>query len=257
MGEEKIEENLSGAELVNPYREGESKGAQVEQMFDSIAPAYDFMNTAMTLGLHRSWRNKALKGAARLIPDPSDVLDIATGTGDVAFRLAQIFPKAKITGMDLSAGMLKIAGEKLSSLPDEEKKRINFEQGDSLDIKYKNCSFDLVTVAYGVRNFEHLRAGLSEMYRVLRPGGAICIIELSVPANPVVRSGYNLYSRNLIPAIGRMVSGDSRAYTYLPESIAAAPQRENMTAILRECGFKYCTWKSLTLGAVTYYLARK
>ena len=185
------------------------------------------------------------------------MLDIATGTGDVAFRLAQIFPKAKITGMDLSAGMLKIAGEKLSSLPDEEKKRINFEQGDSLDIKYKDCSFDLVTVAYGVRNFEHLRAGLSEMYRVLRPGGAICIIELSVPANPVVRAGYNLYSRNLIPAIGRMVSGDSRAYTYLPESIAAAPQRENMTAILRECGFKDCTWKSLTLGAVTYYLARK
>ncbi|MDE6027266.1 MAG: bifunctional demethylmenaquinone methyltransferase/2-methoxy-6-polyprenyl-1,4-benzoquinol methylase UbiE [Muribaculaceae bacterium] len=253
----KEDERLTGAELVNPYDAARGKGEQVEQMFDSIAPAYDFMNTAMTLGLHRRWRDSALRAAARLSPSPSSILDIATGTGDVAFKLAANYPEASITGVDLSKGMLRIACEKLKEKPEDIRKRMRFEFGDSLDLRYEDEAFDLITVAYGVRNFEHLRQGLGEMQRVLRPGGTLCIIELSVPARSVCRFGYNLYSRHLIPAIGRIVSGDSRAYTYLPESIAAAPQREAMTSILKDCGFRDPEWHSLTLGAVTYYLARK
>lgn len=250
-------EKLSGAEPVMPYDEGERKGAQVEKMFDSIAPAYDFMNTAMTFGLHRYWRNRALKAAARRSSTPSDILDIATGTGDVAFRLAKNYPDAHITGVDLSRGMLEIAMEKVKGMPENVRKRLNFEVGDSLALQFSNRSFDLITVAYGVRNFEHLRLGLDEMYRVLRPGGTLCIIELSVPSSPLLKWGYNLYSRHIIPFIGRIVSGDSRAYTYLPESIAAAPQRDSLTAILRETGFRDNEWRSLTFGTVTYYLSRK
>ena len=250
-------EPLSGAELVNPYDDGGRKGAQVEKMFDSIAPAYDFMNTAMTLGLHRRWRDRALRAASDRMPSPSEILDIATGTGDVAFRLAVTFRSARVTGVDLSRGMVKIAKSKLYELPPAIGERVQFEIGDSLALQFSNRSFDLVTVAYGVRNFEHLVQGLDEMYRVLRPGGTLCIIELSVPSNSVVRWGYNLYARHIIPTIGRMVSGDSHAYTYLPESIAAAPQRDDMALILRKCGFCDIQWRSLTLGTVTYYLATK
>lgn len=251
--------NLTGAELVNPYDDSRHKSAQVEQMFDSIAPAYDFMNTAMTFGLHRMWRSKALDAAAksRSGNDVGDILDIATGTGDVAFDLHRRYPEARVTGVDLSEGMLKIAGKKLKNADYSAKKQISFEQGDSLALRFDDNSFDLITVAYGVRNFEHLDRGLAEMARVLRPGGTLCVIELSQPVAPLTLSLYNLYSRHIIPTIGRLVSGDSRAYTYLPESIAAAPQRDAMTSLMSAAGLSECRWKSLTFGAVTYYLAKK
>lgn len=247
-----------GAELVNPYDSETGKGKQVERMFDSIAPAYDFMNTAMTFGLHRWWRNRALN--ALRIGDgfrPVTALDIATGTGDVAFKLNDMNPEMRITGIDLSEGMLKVAQEKLGKRPADHRKSITFEKGDSLDLGYEDNSFDLITVAYGVRNFENLRKGYSEMFRVLKPGGKLCVIELSCPRTPLTRTLYNIYSRRIIPAVGSMVSGDKRAYTYLPESIAAAPQRDAMTGIMKECGFSQCRWKSLTMGAVTYYIAIK
>ncbi len=248
----------SGAEKINPYSSDKGKGEQVEQMFDSIAPAYDFMNRAMTFGLHINWRNRALKAVkSSLRTKPTEILDIATGTGDVAFRLLEIFPESHITGIDLSEGMLQMARRKSNELPKTRFERISFEQGDSLNLRFADNSFDLITVAYGVRNFENLRKGLSEMLRVLKPGGKLCIIELSVPTGILTKPAYNIYSRNIIPAIGKMVSGDSRAYSYLPESIAAAPQRDEMTAVLEECGFGDCAWKSLTFGAVTYYIATK
>jgi len=263
----KEEKDLSGAELVNPYGGDAAKGKQVEQMFDSIAPAYDFMNTAMTFGLHRLWRDIALCAAGRRLGKREGgeerekggigrILDVATGTGDLAFRLAKRYPEAHVTGIDLSHGMLGIAERKLAGIP-ALKGRVDFEQGDSLALRFADNSFDLVTVAYGVRNFEHLRQGIAEMARVLRPGGVLCVIELSCPANPVMLAGYNFYSRRVIPAVGRMVSGDSRAYSYLPESIAAAPQRADMTAIMEECGLRDAEWHSLTFGVVTYYLATK
>lgn len=248
-----------GVESVNPYDSSRRKTAQVEEMFDSIAPAYDFMNTAMTFGLHKAWRNAAIRAAvsARGRKPTDDILDIATGTGDVAFKLHRIFPDADITGIDLSSGMLRIADKKLKNSDESAKNKIRFEQGDSLTLKFPDNSFDLITVAYGVRNFEHLSQGLREMGRVLRPGGTLCVIELSCPTGKVPLALYKLYSRNLIPLVGRLVSGDSRAYAYLPESIAAAPQRQRLTDLMKDAGFSDCSWKSLTFGAVTYYIATK
>ena len=245
----------SGAELINPYDDKRDKTDQVEQMFDSIAPAYDFMNTAMSFGLHRKWRKKALSAAGKILEnEPIDILDIATGTGDVAFDLHTRYPGAGIIGLDLSEKMLDVAREKLKKIDKSAANQINFEKGDSLALRFKDKSFDLITVAYGVRNFENLAKGLSEMTRVLKSSGVLCIIELSEPINPLLLGMYKIYSRHLIPAIGRIVSGDSRAYSYLPESIAAAPQREKMTSLMEAAGLTQCQWKSLTFGAVTYYL---
>ena len=252
-----------GAEKVMPYDECREKREQVEEMFDSIAPAYDFMNTAMTFGLHRRWRSKALSALQSLLgrtrPDGRDLrlLDIATGTGDVAFDLARRFPYAKITGADLSAGMLDVARRKLAAAPPQVRGRIDFEQADCLALPYPDATFDAITVAYGVRNFQRLAEGYAEMHRVLRPGGMLCVIELSAPEPGLTKALYNVYSRHLIPAVGRLVSGDSRAYSYLPESIAAAPQRDAMTAIMTRAGFDRASWRSLTFGAVCVYLARK
>lgn len=248
----------SGAELINPYDNKRDKTDQVEQMFDSIARAYDFMNTAMSFGLHRNWRKKTLNAAGKsLDSEPTDILDIATGTGDVAFDLHNRYPEARVIGLDLSEKMLDVARRKLTKLDENAKNKINFEKGDSLALRFDDGRFDLITVAYGVRNFENLAKGLSEMARVLKSSGVLCIIELSEPVNPLLLGMYKIYARHLIPAIGRIVSGDSRAYSYLPESIAAAPQREKMTALMESAGLTDCNWKSLTFGAVTYYLGKK
>lgn len=246
---------MNGAERINPYNQEESKTEQVEEMFDSIAPAYDFMNTAMSFGLHRYWRNCALKMISALSHD--NILDVATGTGDVAFSLYDRFKPKCVVGIDLSNGMLDIARRKLSAMPAQAQERISFCQGNCLELEFEDGSFDLVTVAYGVRNFERLAQGYSEMLRVLRSGGTLCVMELSVPQNKLIRFFYNLYSRHLIPAIGRLVSGDSRAYSYLPESIAACPQREEMTRLMSKAGFKECRFHSLTFGTLTIYLATK
>lgn len=253
---------LSGAELVNPYDNSgeERKALQVERMFDSIAPSYDFMNTAMTLGLCARWRDKALNLVDEVLSRagrkaPANVLDVATGTGDVAFAMAARWPECHITGIDLSSEMLKKAEEKLETAPDSSASRLSFLQADCLRLPFKDASFDLVTVAYGVRNFERLSEGYREMFRVLRPGGLLCVIELSRPDGVLTGPLYDIYTRTLIPLAGRIISGDTRAYSYLPESIAAAPQRSAMTHIMKEAGFSSCIWKSLTFGAATIYLA--
>lgn len=250
---------MGSAEEIKPYNDEEAKGKQVGAMFDSIAPSYDFMNTMMTGGLHVRWRNKALKMAASRMGgrSPKMILDVACGTGDVSFRLHEMFPNAYVTGLDLSAGMLKIAKEKLAEMEPGDQHHITFLEGDCLKMPFPDETFDLVTVAYGVRNFEHLEEGYREMRRVMKPGGVICVIELSEPANSLIKSGYRLYSRNVIPLVGRMVSKDTRAYSYLPESIAACPQRKEMTAMMERAGFKDATFKSLTLGVITIYLASK
>lgn len=257
-----MDESPKGAEKVMPYGGGAQKGAQVEEMFDSIAPAYDLMNTAMTFGLHRHWRDTALSAASRAIkeagrPAPRAILDVATGTGDVAIELSARWPDASITGIDLSEGMLSLGRKKVAALPPQRAGRITLKAGDCLRLDFPDGGFDLVTVAYGVRNFERLEEGLREMLRVMAPGALLCIVELSEPESQLLHACYRLYSRHLIPAVGRMVSGDSRAYTYLPESIAAAPQRRDMALLLQKVGFRRCRWRSLTFGAVTFYLAQK
>ncbi len=258
-----MQDKQSGAEIIKPYRDDEPKGEQVEEMFDNIAPAYDRMNTAMTLGLHNLWREKALNASLAILErngvdvSRANILDVATGTGDLVFSLHSRLPEATIEGIDLSDGMLAVAKRKLERLPEASRAGIRFAKADCLHLPFADNSFDLVTVAYGVRNFENLEAGYREMHRVLKPGGLLCVIELSVPVNPVMRGLYNIYTRTLIPTAGRLVSGDSRAYTYLPESIAAAPQRSDMTMLMLEAGFEGATWRSLTPGTVTLYFAKK
>ena len=248
-------------EEINPYQQEGEKGRQIEQMFDSIAPSYDFMNTAMSFGLHKRWRNVALKRAIASMSANSqgaagDILDVATGTGDVAIKLARLLPESMVTGIDLSEGMLNEARKKAETLPSTLSRRLTFGKADCLMLPYHDDAFAMVTVAYGVRNFSDLRRGISEMRRVIAPGGVLCIIELSSPQGKVTKGLYNVYSRRIIPALGRMVSKDTRAYSYLPESIAACPQRDEMAALLKECGFTHVEWKSLSFGAVTYYIAK-
>lgn len=241
------------AEEIRPYNDEESKTGQVRQMFDSIAPAYDFMNRAMTLGIDRWWRKRAVKMVGKY--HPMTILDVATGTGDLALQLFDTLHPQHITGIDLSENMLevgrrKIAGRNLT-------KQITLEQGDCLNMRFADEKFNAVTVAYGVRNFEHLQQGYAEMYRVLADGGVLCVVELSVPTNPMIKALYNLYTRTLIPMIGRLISKDRRAYSYLPESIAAVAQGEEMLDIMRKAGFKNCRYKRMTFGTCTIYLGEK
>ncbi len=243
-------------ENITPYDGSRSKGEQIEEMFDHIAPAYDFMNSAMSMGQHRHWRRVALRMALAAKPEPKQVVDLATGTGDVAFALAEQLPSAEITGVDLSAGMLSVARKRLAEKPEETKSRISFQKGDCLELPFPDDSFDLLTIAYGVRNFQDLRKGLTEMRRVLRPGGVACIIELSRPTAAIPLAGYKLYTK-LIPIAGKLIAGDSEAYSYLPASIAACPQRDEMVRMLLEAGFKEGYWKQLTLGALCIYIAKK
>lgn len=254
-----MRENVD-VENVNPYGSDRIKGEQVKDMFDSIAPAYDFMNKAMSLGMHLKWRDKALDAlrsavAVKQVSNLHRILDIATGTGDVAFRLSELFPDSKVVGADLSEGMLAEAREKLKKQPSVIQGNVSFQYADCLALPFSDGDFSIVTVAYGVRNFEHLLQGLREMRRVLAPGGVLCVIELSVPENWFWRAGYKLYTKGLVPAVGRLVSGDKRAYSYLPESIAACPQRGDMAKLMHEAGFNDVKWKSLTFGVVTYYIA--
>lgn len=238
-------------EQIKPYDSVRPKTEQVEEMFDSIAPAYDFMNRAMTLGIDKLWRAKAVKMIRRR--QPADILDVATGTGDLAIKLAREIPGVRVTGVDLSEQMLAIGRDKvcLAGLSD----RISLSKADCLALPMADASFDAVTVAYGVRNFEHLAQGYREMARVLRPGGMLCVVELSVPQSRLVRPFYELYTRRIIPVIGRMVSSDRSAYTYLPASIAAMPQGERMLAIMEEAGLVRPALRPLTLGVCTIYTA--
>lgn len=241
------------AEKITPYGNDRPKGAQVEEMFDNIAPAYDFMNRAMTLGIDRSWRRKVVKTASAATPRA--ILDVATGTGDLAIQLARAIPAANVTGIDLSEGMLSVGRRKVEEAGLST--RVTLLQGDCLNLPFPDSSFDVVTAAFGVRNFEHLNLGYAEMARVLRPGGTLIILELSVPSSPIVRPFYKLYTRGVIPLLGRLVSSDSRAYSYLPESIAAMPRGGKMLDLMRSAGFTDCALRPLTLGVSSIYTGRK
>lgn len=241
------------AEKITPYGSDDPKSRQVEAMFDNIAPAYDFMNRAMTFGVDRSWRRKVVRAIAADLP--ATILDVATGTGDMALQLASAIPTAHITGVDLSEGMLTVGRRKVAEASLEE--RILLTRGDCLQLPFADASFDSVTVAFGVRNFEHLDRGYAEMARVLRAGGKLYIIELSTPRSPLVSPFYRLYTRWLIPAVGRFVSKDTRAYTYLPDSIAAMPQGDKMLALMTDAGLITPRLHSLTFGVCSIYTAVK
>ncbi len=242
---------MEKVEKVNPYGNSGAKGGQVERMFDSIAPAYDFMNTAMTFGLHRRWLRKLVDTAAAT--ESVRVLDIATGTGDVAIALAKAMPGASISGLDLSEGMLERARAKAAN----KGLKIGFVRGDALATGLPADSFDLITVAYGVRNYADLRKGFEEACRLLRSGGNLLVLELCEPAGALMRAGYRVYSRTLIPFVGRLVSHDTSAYSYLPRSIAACPQRHEMASLMEMSGFEKAVFRPLFPGVCALYSARK
>lgn len=244
-------------EQIKPYDQQGSKTEQVRDMFDAIAPAYDFMNRAMTLGIDRWWRRVAVRRVARHLKgrSASALLDVATGTGDFAIQLQRSVTGSHVTGIDLSQGMLDVARRKVQDR--DLQSAITFEQGDCLALPYGDAAFDAVTVAFGVRNFEHLDRGYSQMYRVMRSGGIICVLELSTPQNRLIRWFYDLYTLHIIPWLGSLKSGDSSAYRYLPQSIAAVPQGEQMLDLMRQAGFTQCRARTLILGTCTIYTAIK
>ncbi len=240
---------------VNPYLDdSRGKGEQVREMFDSIAPAYDFMNRAMTLGIDRLWRRRAIREIAP--GKPGRILDVATGTADLALELyRRLRPGRGIEGVDLSEGMIAIGRRKVEAAGASD--AITLRQADCLSLPFEDGVMDCVTVGFGVRNFTDLAAGYREMARVTRRGGTLCVLELSTPRGRVTAPLYRFYTRRIIPAVGRLISGDSRAYTYLPESIAAVPQGDEMLSLILSNGWFSARAIPLTFGVASIYIATK
>jgi demethylmenaquinone methyltransferase/2-methoxy-6-polyprenyl-1,4-benzoquinol methylase len=232
---------------------GKSKKDQVKGMFNAIAHRYDFLNHFLSLGIDYYWRRKAIK-----ILSPANgakVLDVATGTADVAIMAARQYPQIHVTGVDISEEMLargltKVARKKLTH-------RINLQIADSEQLDFENDRFDGVIVAFGVRNFENLEKGLAEMYRVVKPGGRVVILEFSQPATSPFRQIYHFYFNHILPRIGRLVSKNPTAYTYLPNSVLAFPYGQEFLKILERVGFRQCYYKPLTFGIATIYTGVK
>lgn len=241
-------------EGVKPYGDYGDKGMQVEQMFDFIAPHYDRLNGVLSVGIDRYWRGKATKALRPFAPQ--HVLDVATGTGDFAISLCRRLQPRRVVGIDLSAEMLRIGRKKVAEEGLEDNIRLRHERCDNLS--FADGSFDTVTVAFGIRNFDNLTVCLREMHRVLQPGGRLLVLELSRPVRPPMKQLFMLYAHTVIPWIGSLISRDPSAYSYLIRSIEAFPQGETMSRILKDdVGFAKVDFKRLTGGICTLYLATK
>ncbi len=240
-------------EKIKPYSPDGAKGEQVEQMFDNIAHSYDFLNHALSLGIDKYWRKAALNSLKPYAPQ--SLLDIATGTGDFALLAAKMLNPRSIIGADLSEGMLSVARQK--AMRSEYARNITFQKEDCMALSFADGSFDAITVAYGIRNFENLDRGLSEMLRVLKPGGRLVIIELTTPQKAPMKQLFGFYSRVWMPTVGRLISRDKQAYTYLPATMEAFPQGERMTEILSKAGFTDINFKRFTGGISTLYTAAR
>ena len=229
-----------------------AKKEMVQEMFDGIAPKYDLLNHLLSLGIDKLWRKKAMRiiGNGRA----SKILDVACGTGDFSMEALK-HGVQRVIGVDISENMLNVAREKMQArgLSD----RLEFVNGDCEHLPFKNDEFDAVTVAFGVRNFEHLEKGLAEMFRVVKPGGHVVILEFSRPARFPIKQLYNFYFRYLLPRIGGMISGDRQAYAYLPASVFAFPEGEKFLNILSSIGFERVSQQRLTGGIATLYVGIK
>ena len=239
---------------ITPYKDSElGKKKQVEQMFDTISGNYDGLNRVISMGSDIKWRKKVIKFVADTNPD--SILDIATGTGDLAIQFAESTPATKIVGLDLSEGMLSVARKKVAGKTLGQ--NIEFIKGDSEALPFSDNSFDAITVSFGIRNFENLEKGLSEILRVLKKDGVFVILETSVPSKFPFKQGYKFYSKFILPIIGRLFSRDKVAYKYLSESASVFPHGEVLNNILRQIGFKDVRNLPQTLGVATIYTARK
>lgn len=240
-------------ENIKPYNADEKKSVQVEKMFDNIAHAYDKLNHTLSLGIDKSWRRKAI---AWLKPfHPQRIMDVATGTGDFAIQAYQDLLPEELIGTDISEGMMNVGKEKVQR--NGLTGKIIFAKEDCTSLTFGAESFDAVTVAFGVRNFEDLDKGLSEICRVLTPNGKLVILELSYPEKFPMKQMYAIYSRIVIPTLGKLFSKDNSAYHYLPQSIKAFPQGEVMKNIIGKAGFREVSFRRLTFGICTLYMASK
>ena len=240
-------------EQIKPYEGKGDKGKLVEEMFDNIAPTYDTLNHRLSWDIDKGWRKKAIK---RLLPyAPKKMLDIATGTGDFAILAAQMLHPEQLVGADISEGMMEIGRQKVKRMGLD--KVISFEKQDCLHMGYEDETFDAVTAAFGIRNFQNLDQGLSEMCRVLKKGGHLCIVELTTPVCFPMKQLFRIYSVTVLPIYGKLISKDQSAYDYLNKTIAAFPQGEVMMEVLKKAGFEKAEFKRLTFGICTLYFATK
>lgn len=241
-------------DTIVPFKDSaESKKKQVEKMFDKIAFRYDFLNHFLSAGIDVGWRKKAIKQLRSL--DPKSILDVATGTGDMAILSYRLLNAEKIIGIDISDGMLEIGKKKIEKLGLQQ--RIELLKGDSETIIFNSNSFDAVTVAFGVRNFQNLELGLSEIKRVLKPGGKLIVLECTKPKLPVIKNFYNLYLNVIAPWIGRVISKNKNAYQYLNESVQKFPKGKDFVQILNKLGYKNASCKTLSLGISSIYCGEK
>lgn len=244
---------MYGSEKVLPYNQKEHKGVQVRRMFDAIAGKYDVLNHTLSFGFDKGWRRRGIRFLRPFAP--KQILDIATGTGDLAIEMQRILGAERIIGADISEGMMQVGREKVARAGLQD--HIFFEQQDCTALTYADDSFDAVTAAFGVRNFEDIERGLSEMYRVLKPGGHLMILELSTPEHFPMKQLYSIYSRVVIPNIGRLISKEKAAYSYLPASIKVVPQGKVMEGLLSRVGFKEAKVYTLTFGICSLYTGSK
>ena len=242
-----------GQEKIKPYNKSGDKGEQVEQMFDNIAQTYDKLNHRLSWNIDKLWRKVAL---CRLKPyAPQKMLDIATGTGDFAIQAAYMLHPKALIGADISEGMMEVGRRKVKAIGLDNV--ISFSKEDCMNLSFADNTFDAVTAAFGIRNFSNLERGLQEMRRVLKKDGHLCIIELTTPVSFPMKQLFKIYSHTVLPAYGRIISGDNAAYSYLTATIEAFPQGEKMVGILKEVGFTEASFKRLTLGICTMYFATK
>lgn len=239
-------------EKITPYHDGE-KASQVEQMFDNIASTYDKLNHRLSWNIDKGWRHKAIHQLAPY--HPKSLLDIATGTGDFAILSAQMLKPQRLVGADISEGMMEIGRKKVAALGLQD--IVTFEKENCLHLSYNSDTFDAVTAAFGIRNFADLDAGLREMYRVLKPGGHLSIVELTTPVKFPMKQLFRIYSHTVLPVYGRLISRDTSAYSYLTKTIEAFPQGERMVDILMKAGFAEASFRRLTFGICTMYFATK
>jgi demethylmenaquinone methyltransferase/2-methoxy-6-polyprenyl-1,4-benzoquinol methylase len=227
-------------------------GEDVRRMFDEIAPHYDFLNHFLSMGIDRCWRKKVIKAARN--HHPQTLLDVAAGTADLTIALATL-PGISITGIDISEAMLAEGRKKVNQRQPD--KNIILLQGDSENLPFADATFDMVTVAFGVRNFEHLEKGLAEMLRVLKKGGQLLVLEFSMPEKTLFKQLYHLYFKYFVPFIGAKISGHRFAYSYLPATVQKFPKNDTFVNILRQTGFTNAAFKPLTFGIVCLYSAEK
>ena len=237
---------------VTPYDSEESKKEQVATMFNNIAHKYDFLNHFLSLGIDIIWRKKAIKLLAE--KQPKKIIDIATGTGDFALAALKLNPDC-VVGIDISQGMVDVGNKKI--LNKNHNQIINLKIGDSENLQFEDNHFDALTVGFGVRNFQNLKKGLSEMNRVVKPGSFSTILEFSKPKGSPIKQIYNFYFKYILPGIGKILSKDSSAYTYLPESVNAFPEGEEFIQILNEVGYKNVKQYPLMFGIASIYLVEK